>query len=860
MANGGATYGGSNSSTSASSNKEVKYTLTGNSSNLEGAFGRVIKVMQRLEQAADKMQTRFSKMSTETSKATTETKKMGDQANKTSTKLDKMNKKLQSSTTATNLLKSALRGLASFLTGISIGSLLADAVENSVSYIETLNLFNVALGELTTQATRFTNVMAEQLGLDPNTIMRAVGTYQNLAESMGIAAETAFTLATNFTKLGVDLSSLWNTTSEQSIEALESALVGQSKPIRQYGVDVTIAALRQEALALGISESVDQMSRANKLGLIYITVMKRATSSMGDFARTIESPANQLRILQEQFKVLSRAIGDFFLGTISKVLPYLNGIVMALSAILRTFATLMGIKVGDFGAAIGGSGGVSDAVESVGDAADSSAKKMKQLIAPFDELNILSEDLADSSSGDSGGGISGGMNPAILDAMKEYDNLMEQVQMKANKIRDYIMETLGFTKQINEETGEITWTWSFDDMIKGFQRAWNDLINWFNGLSPGGKIAAIVLTSFTTYWTGKALAKILSLLFRPFTLLATKMPEAIGLISKGFETLVTSPAISNAIGVFSKLASSIGTSVAFVGSMVAVAVAAVVTLWQESETFRENVTNSFSELVGRIGGWVEAFAGFVGGLIDGFVQITTHLVDIFQPIFEAVWDYLQAMVGGNVEGMLDWLNGFTEFLEGIFTSDIYKVIEGINKMFGGMFQMMTSTFVGAINVIIKGLNWLIDKINSLSFTIPDWAVFGEYAGKSIGFNIGHISEWSAPDISDVIGYARGGFPSRGDLFRAGENGNYEMIGSHKGKTTVMPLENSDFTTAMQAAVRQGVMQAMSYESGLGGNNQPIQVIVRIGDKDFDNVVYKSYNRAQRTRGARIYGGALNDGT
>lgn len=853
MPDGGATYGGTSSG--ASNNKDVKYTLTGDSSQLQSALDRVAQVMNRLDQVATKLQSRFKKTTTETNKTTSATKKLGTQAKNTGSKLKGMETKLKDSASAANLLKGAFRGIASVISSISLSKLLADAVENSVAYVETLNLFNVALGDLTTKATKFTNVMSEQLGLDPETIMRSVGTYQNLAQSMGMAAETAYLMATNFAKLGVDMSSLWNTTSEQSLQALESGMVGLSKPIRAYGVDITIAALRQEALALGINKSIDSMSRANKLGLIYITVMKRATSSMGDFARTIESPANQLRILQEQFKILSRAIGDFFLGTISKVLPYLNGIVMALSAILRTFATLMGIKIGDFGASVGG---VSDAVGDIGDSATESAKAMKNLVAPFDELNILSEDL--SSGSGAGGGISMEMDPAILNAMKEYDNLMEKVQMKANKIRDYIMETLGFTKQINEETGEITWTWNFDDMITGMQSAWNDLINWFESLSPGGKIAAIILTSFGAYWTGRGAAWLLGILFRPFTVLLSKIPGVVEAIVNAFKFITTSPVIKGITTTFAELAKSIGAPIGLIATMVVVAVAALVTLWQESESFRTSVSESLSELVERFMGWLNAAVTLFLTLWTQFFNLLTFLQETFAPVFAAIWDYLQAVVGGNVEAALDWLNGFTEFLEGVFTGNIDKVIEGIKKMFGGMAQSIASTFTGAVNIIIKGLNWVIDRVNSLSFEIPNWPVFGEYAGKKFGFNLSHIAEWTAPDMSEILGYARDGFPNRGELFRAGENGNYEMIGSHRGKTTVMPLENSDFTTAMQAAVRQGVMQALSYESDLGNGAEPIQVIVRIGDKDFDNVVYKSYNRAQRARGARIFGGALNDAT
>lgn len=839
--------------------ENLEYRFEGSDSSFQAAAKRVSSMLDTLSKKSAAMATRFKAIGTSGStaakgidKTTRSAKKMTNQLNKTSG--------------AARTLRNVFRTL----TGLTLGKLFSDAITNSIEYVETLNLFNVALDKAATQATKFINTMTEALGLDPAQLMQSMGTFQNLAEAIGFTSDQAYLLSTNFTKLGVDLASLWNTSVEQAWSALESAMVGLSKPIRQYGIDVTQAALKQTALSLGIEDSVQSMSRASKVGLIYITVMQRATTSMGDFARTIESPANQLRILQQQFKQLSRTVGDFFLGLISGVLPYLNGIVMALTAILRTFASLMGIKVGDFASAIGGSSGsISSGLDDVADSASGAAKKMKQLIAPFDELNIISEQTADSAGGVGGFG-GGGIDQSILDAMKEYDNLMDQVQMKATRIRDRLMEILGFTKHINEETGEITWTWSFTDMLIGLQSAWEDIKTWWSGLNPGGKLAAILVGGWIAGLVGKIFGGLVKGLLNPFT-------TVIGSIMKGFSTFTgwlskiewsslfkgVGPALQGVKGAFSGMSlGSIG-AIAAVIAFIALFIGALIDLWNNNEEFRKNITESWQKITKNIGDtlnglWknvIKPIWDLIKDLVTGIIESFKMLWDGVWPIINSLWNGFKDIVQGVVQSIMTALEGFTEFLAGIFTGDIDKALNGIRRMFLSIFNAIISIVVGAVNVIIDAINWVIGKINSISFNLPNWKALGDMAGATIGFNVPTIARVPVPNIG---GYARGGFLEAGQLFEAGEKGKYEMVGDYQGKSTVMPLENTSFVSAMGDAVRKGVIDGLT-NVGTDTENK-IEVNVIIGGRKFDKIVYDAYTREKKSRGANILGGALYAGT
>lgn len=336
--------------------------------------------------------------------------------------------------------------------------------EESVNFVETQNLFNVSMGkgleglnQYYEKAVKFQNELEEKLGVNIEESMNYQALFNSMSKSMGISAKYAYILSENFTKLGYDLSSLYNIDPENAMQKLRAGLAGQTKPLRDLGLDITQQSLQPIADELGIETSIKNMSQAEKMILRYIAVLKQAQIAQGDFANTMETPANQLRIFNAQITAFKRNMGNLWQGFLGGILPYINGIMMVVNELLKLTAKLFGFKVSDQTTNISASIGADDLADDLG-TASGKAKELKNQLMGFDEINNISLQ-NDTGSGSSSASV-GGIDQRLLDAMSEYDNLMDSVSGKATKIRDKIMEWLGFTKKINPLTGEISWEYT----------------------------------------------------------------------------------------------------------------------------------------------------------------------------------------------------------------------------------------------------------------------------------------------------------------------------------------------------------------------------------------------------------------
>lgn len=289
-----------------------------------------------------------------------------------------------------------------------IVSFLADSVMSINEYVENVNLFQVAMGDYYDEAFAYAQLVNEKLGVDPSQWMRTQGVFQSIANGFGIAKDQAYALSEGLTELSYDLSSLYNEDMESSALRLQSALAGEIEPIRRLGISITEATLKEFALSKGITKSVESMTEQEKALLRTIKLMEGAANigAIGDFARTLESPANALRVLNQQIVQFKRAIGSVLLPVIIQVLPYIQAFVEIITEAIAAFATLVGFTMpewdaGDWGSGI--SGGASDATDAVEDTT-SALKELKNATLGIDELNIL----APSGGGGSGADVGGG--------------------------------------------------------------------------------------------------------------------------------------------------------------------------------------------------------------------------------------------------------------------------------------------------------------------------------------------------------------------------------------------------------------------------------------------------------------------
>lgn len=326
------------------------------------------------------------------------------------------------------------------------------SIKASSDYIENLNLFEVAMGRNIKMAHQFTSAISENFGMDKSEVIRYMGAFSNLAESMGNTAKNAYEVSEALTTIGYDLASLWNISTASAMEKLQAGLVGQTKPLRSIGIDTTYATLQMYAFELGIKEQVKVLSQSDKQLLRTIAIMRQASSSWGDMAKTIETPANQMRVFKAQIDKVSRALGNLFLGLFGKILPYINAFLMIIYELLSALGRVLGFELPTYDAH-NDFGGIQDDVDGVNDSVEKLNKSLG--LMDFDELHNVNTKDANGAVDYSAGGYGDLLGGNISDIMAEYDKKLSSVRQKALDIRDAIMEWLGFTKLTNAETGEV---------------------------------------------------------------------------------------------------------------------------------------------------------------------------------------------------------------------------------------------------------------------------------------------------------------------------------------------------------------------------------------------------------------------
>lgn len=356
------------------------------------------------------------------------------------TSTEKYNASARKATSTTGQFTSGLKALnvaAVAITFRKIGHFIAQAVTESNKYQEDLNLFTVALGQYAAEAQNYAEKVSDVMGIDPAQWLRNQGVFNTLLTGFGDTAERAQLMSQNLTQLGYDISSFFNISIEDAMQKLQSGISGELEPLRRLGYDLSQARLEQTALNLGIKESVANMTQAEKAELRYYAIMTQVTTAQGDMARTLEVPANQLRILQAQLTQAARAIGNIFIPALNAILPYAIAVVQVIREIANALANLAGFKLTevDYSGVNSAAVGAGSLADNLDDAAGA-AKKLKQYTAGFDELNVFAPNTGSGSGAGAGG--AGGFDFDL----PTYDFLGDAVQTRIGEIQKMIEDTL----------------------------------------------------------------------------------------------------------------------------------------------------------------------------------------------------------------------------------------------------------------------------------------------------------------------------------------------------------------------------------------------------------------------------------
>ena len=434
----------------------------------------------------------FNRLPTNIQRAITVTNRISQENNKAANSYMNLYAKIKM---AMGVVRTGARVIASWIT-------------QSNQYIEDLNLFTASMGKYAEEAQNYAEAVSEALGIDPGEFMRNQGVFNTIISGFGVASDKAYLMSKNLTQLGYDISSFFNISFENAMQKLQSGISGELEPLRRLGYDLSVARLQEEALALGIEKKVSAMTQAEKSQLRYYAIMTQVTTAQGDMARTLNAPANQLRVLQAQVTQCARALGNIFIPALNAVLPYAIALAKIVRMLANSIASLFGFKLPevDYSGISAGASAVGDLADNAGDASDGlgkagkAAKKLKNALLGIDELNVLSKDDSSSGSGSgSGAGIGGGDLGIDLPT---YDFLGDAITSKVDEIVQMIKDAM----------------WEITAVISGFLLAIGTILVVTGANIPLGlglmAVGAVGLAaSVMANWNGMSerLAKVLTL-------------------------------------------------------------------------------------------------------------------------------------------------------------------------------------------------------------------------------------------------------------------------------------------------------------------------------------------------------------
>lgn len=362
----------------------------------------------------------------DTAKALEETSKSSKKATKETSSFAQAWKALKVSTITVGLNRIARFGQAAF--------------QESSAYVENLNLFYVTMGKSAKSALEYAQKVNKALGIDVSEWIRNLGTFRQIGAGFGVIDSKAELMAQNLTQIGYDISSFFNIDITEAMNKVRSGFTGELEPLRNLGYALDAATLQQVAYAHGVTQSYNSMTQAQKSQLRYIAILEQSKNVMGDMARTVTSPENAVRILNQQFTQLKRELGMGLLPILQKIIPYLSAGVQLLTEWL---SALIGYEMPDFD--YSGLKNTATIADDVQDALDGATKAAKELNATLgiDELNVISPNKSGSGTGEDGSGYDLNIDLPTYDFLA---GLSEQTSTVKEQIRAFFEEWGGLIK------------------------------------------------------------------------------------------------------------------------------------------------------------------------------------------------------------------------------------------------------------------------------------------------------------------------------------------------------------------------------------------------------------------------------
>lgn len=635
-----------------------------------------------------------------------------------------------------------------------VGSVLGGLVNTAAAYVEDINLFSVTLGQYAESIGAYADRAQELLGIDATQFLKYTGVFMGIADGLGVATDAAALMSQNLAQLGYDLASFWNVTNDEAMSKLQSALTGQTRTMLEFGTSVHVATLEEVAMRHGITQSVAAMSEAQKVQLRYIAIMDATAAAQGDLARTLASPSNQIRVFSQQVQLLARSLGNILIPILNAVLPVLQVFVMLLRMAADAVATLFGFKLPtvDYSGVSAMSGGISDAEDSaagladnVGDAAKN-AKKLKDYMLGFDELNILKPEEAETAtSGGGGSGAGGGAGGDLGIDLPTYD-FLDGLEAKANETLEKIKGALKpFADAWNNAFSKIDWSkltsaaqnvkdafaplgkniadgllwvwenvlvpvaaWTVGDVLPAFLNILAGAFKVLNSVIEALKPLAMWLwDNFLkpiAEWTGGLIVDALNAVADGLTAISDWINEhqktvetltiLVGSFAAAWVLVNGAIAIWNAVGaIAAAVTAAFGGAVAFLTSPIGIVVVAIGALiaigvllarnWDEISAFLTQTWENIKTFAATV--W-DGISNYFAGVWEGIKTTAVNVWEGIKSFFSGLWD-----------GIKNVFNVSLDFIKNLFPGTynaIKGVINDIERIFKGLIDFVAGVFTG----------------------------------------------------------------------------------------------------------------------------------------------------------------------
>ena len=786
---------------------------------------------------------------------TAETSGLKKELNSLKTQLNKTEKTV---TKTTGGIKKALSSLTKGFTAtaivyglIKVGK---QAVQTASDLQEVQNVVEVSFGSMSAEVDKFAENALKKFGLSKLSAKQFASTFMAMSNGMGIAAEAGKNMSLNLTALAGDLASFRNVEQDVAFTALKSVFTGETETLKNFGIVMTEANLEAYALSQGITKSYNAMSQAEKVALRYSFVLNATKGAQGDFARTSNNWANQVRILKEQFKELAGIIGNGLLKVLQPLIILLNKVLgLAISVANSLSQAFGGKKIKESSTSVSnmasGMGDIASGAEDTSsglESADKSAKKLKRTLAGFDQLNVLST--PDSGSTSSGAGGAGGGDITGL-ANASYISTEEEVESGVSKADEYFKQVSEIYHKWFDNLPKLKINFDKEQALEDIKGIGLDILNTISGL--GSFVITIGINLANDLDIGKLTNDFISLV-KSVTGLASSLTDVLvpafeKLYDIGLKPVVewigeklhdAFKTLSGIIDDFAKFVEDNAEGFEAWGEILGVVAKAI---WSIIEPMADAAWNTFKGLILAI---YEVFKLLlkilleVGKALVKVVKDPKQAWDDFKSYVGSFFDNMKNKAGSAVSGIKEAFKGIPEWFRTTFTkawTNVKNVFSKGGKVFTGIKDGILSGLKSVINALIRGINRVVaipfNGLNAALNKLKNVKILGR---KPFSKLIGNISVPQIPML------AKGGVITSPTIAMMGEYAgaktNPEIVTPQSILKETISSSNDDLINALLSATARIIKAINDSNVTLEGDAKGMFKIIK---KEADNYTYRT---------------------